>query len=81
MSTFAAYGTGFPAKGKGEPPKYPRLPGLRMLGRRRISGGLSHYVERYHSSCIGVLPRCRECWSFSGIRGFLLHKIRKEERK
>jgi len=53
MITFTIFGTGVPAKGKGKPPKCLRLPGLRTLGRRKISGGLSHFVERYHSSCIG----------------------------
>lgn len=41
-----------------------------MLGRRKISVGLSHFVECYHS-CVLAFAFRRECWSFSGIHGFL----------
>ena len=42
-------GAGLPTGRKGSPPKFPILPGNWLLGRRRISAGLSHfYVKRYH---------------------------------
>ena len=48
-------GTGSPAGRKGSPPKFFILPGDGMLGRRRISAGLSHvFVKRYHGVCQDV---------------------------
>lgn len=41
-----------------------RFPGRRTLGRWRISCGLSHFVERYHSRSCSLFTCCRECWMF-----------------
>ena len=39
-----------------------------------------NYVECYHSGVGLVLPFCRECWSFSEIRGFLLQEKKGNEK-
>ena len=49
ISIPVVYETGNLTGRKGSPPKCFILPGAEMLGRRRISAGLSHeFVKRYH---------------------------------
>ena len=59
-------GTGFPVGEKGYTAEEDTLPVRIALGRRRISCGLSHFVECYHSGVgislpfavnVGVSPR------------------------
>ncbi len=54
MSTFAVR-NGNSGGGKGQTAEAAIAARAWMLGRRRISAGLSHFVERYHSLCYGLL--------------------------
>ena len=71
MSTSVIYGMGFPTEGRGKPPKCPLLPGYGcwFVGEYppdcHESGALSFFV-------LWVYARCRECWNFSRIHGFLI---------
>lgn len=59
MSTFGQTEREFRPWGTGKPPKCALIPGQRMLDRRRISAGLSHLVERYHSVSFCAFGRFR----------------------
>ena len=77
-----------PVKGRGHPPKLLSLPGLWLLGRRRISGGLSHFrgvlsfwvylaFAAYFREC-GVSPDSR---FFIAGRSYILTMERLQKRK
>ena len=73
MSTIRCKENGISGGGEGASRRrFFGIPESGSLGRWKISCGLSHFVERYHSCVCGFIAFCRECWSFSGIRGFLL---------
>ena len=58
-------------KGKEQTAEVCLLPVAAMLGRQEYILRTVTFVERYHS---GVF--CRECWSFSWIRGFSLPQMK-----
>lgn len=56
MSILRRYGNGIPGEGKGVYRRRVYVPVRISLGRRRISCGLSHFVECYHSGAGYMLP-------------------------
>ena len=79
MSTLAI-GNGFPAGGKGEPPKCSKAPGPRMLVRRRKSAGLSRKWSAIIRVFVSYLIDTVNVGVFQDSR-FFIRKNRKERKK
>ena len=78
MSTFAVYGTGIPAEGRGTPPKRSLLPGHGRWADGENPADCHISWSAIILSIPGFCARCRECWINSRIRGFFVWKKRKD---